>query len=165
MSYGRSGDENTKRATKATSHQVPCHCPAPRPAPAAGQRPRQLVQLPRHPAAEHHAAAAQLGEGGEYCVQKKGTMRLCVQLRKNTNLLLNEKNSLVRRAKEKTERELDCRIFTLTKQKQKLQVNKTKSLVLKNLFCIRLFINIRKKKIVIFMLMRNCLKQQKQSKI
>ena len=48
----------------------------------------------------------------------------CVQLRKNTKLLLNEKNSLVRRAKEKTERELDCRIFTLTKQKQKLQVKK-----------------------------------------
>ena len=56
----------------------------------------------------------------------------CVQLRKNTNLLLNEKNSLVRRAKEKTERELDCRIFTLTKQKQKLQVNKTKSVILKS---------------------------------
>ena len=57
----------------------------------------------------------------------------CFQLRKNTNLLLNEKNSLVRKAKEKTERELDCRIFTLTKQKQKLQVNKTKSVTLKNL--------------------------------
>ena len=90
----------------------------------------------------------------------------CVQLRKNTNLLLNEKNSLVRRAKEKTERELDCRIFTLTKQKQKLQVNKTKSVTLKNMFMRNnLFIDIRQRKIVIFMLMRNCLKQQKQSKI
>ena len=133
MSHGRSGDESTKRATKATSHQVPCHCPAPRPAPAAGQRPRQLVQLPRHPAAEHHAAAAQLGEGGQHCAQS-WTMRLHVQLRKNTNLLLNEKNSLVRRAREKTERELDCRIFTLTKQKQKLQVNKTKSVTSKSFF-------------------------------
>ena len=132
MSYGRGGDKSTKRMSKATSHQVPCHCPAPRPAPAAGQRPRQLVQLPRHPAAEHHAAAAQLGEGGQHCVQS-GTIRLYVQLRKNTNLLLNEKNSLVRKAKEKTEKELDCRIFTLTKQKQKLQVNKTKSVTLKNL--------------------------------
>ena len=133
MSYGRRGDENTKRATKATSHQVPCHCPAPLPAPAAGQRPRQLVQLPRHPAAEHHAAAAQLGEGGQHCAQSE-TIRLYVQLRKNTNLLLNEKNSLVRRAKEKTERELECRIFTLTKQKQKLQVNKTKSVTSKSFF-------------------------------
>ena len=90
----------------------------------------------------------------------------CVQLRKNTNLLLNEKNSLVRRAKEKTERELDCRIFTLTKQKQKLQVNKTKSVTLKNMFMRNnLFIDIRQRKIVIFMLMINCMKQQKQSKI
>ena len=89
----------------------------------------------------------------------------CVQLRKNTNLLLNEKNSLVRRAKEKTERELDCRIFTLTKQKQKLQVNKTKSVTLKSVLLMILFIEIRQRKIVIFMLMRNCLKQQKQSKI
>ena len=89
----------------------------------------------------------------------------CVQLRKNTNLLLNEKNSLVRRAKEKTERELDCRIFTLTKQKQKLQVNKTKSVTLKNMFMRNnLFIDIRQRKIVIFMLMINCMKQQKQSK-
>ena len=89
----------------------------------------------------------------------------CVQLRKNTNLLLNEKNSLVRRAKEKTERELDCRIFTLTKQRQKLQVNKTKSVTLKNMFMRNnLFIDIRQRKIVIFMLMINCMKQQKQSK-
>ena len=90
----------------------------------------------------------------------------CVQLRKNTNLLLNEKNSLVRRAKEKTERELDCRIFTLTKQRQKLQVNKTKSVTLKNMFMRNnLFIDIRQRKIVIFMLMINFMKQQKQSKI
>ena len=65
---------------------------------------------------------------------QSGTIRLYVQLRKNTNLLLNEKNSLVQRAKEKTERELDCRIFTLTKQKQKLQVNKTKSVTSKSFF-------------------------------
>ena len=90
----------------------------------------------------------------------------CVQLRKNTNLLLNEKNSLVRRAKEKTERELDCRIFTLTKQRQKLQVNKTKSVTLKNMYMRNnLFIDIRQRKIVIFMLMINCMKQKKQSKI